>query len=626
MSRLLAWLDDRTGYRSLARALLYESIPGGARWRYVWGHALAFTFIVQVVTGLALWSAYSPSRSTAWESVYFIQHEMTAGWLVRGVHHFTSHVMIVLLVLHFLQVVVYGAYRAPREVNFWIGLVLMLLVLGMALTGYWLPADQRGFAAIQVVMGLLEGIPWVGEPLARLVLGGTEFGHQTLTRAFALHAGVLPALLLVFFAIHYALHRRSGRKTPEAGDRAAATYWPDQWLRNIVVCLAVTAIAVGLAIGNRREGGTFAGAALGAPADVADNSRAARPEMYFLFMYQLLKYLEGYPLVVSAAVLPAAVLMLLALMPIIGRWRIGHGFNVLLAFSLIGGVAALTALSLHDDLNGQTEDSQKFLAAAEAARDKARRAVELAGSPDGIPPDGALAMLGRDPMLQGPVLFRQQCAACHSHFDPTEADAEGPLHVAAVEPTASNLWRFGSREWVAGILNPETIAGPHYFGNTALVEQTMVDFVQTTIGSELESLEGDELAAFRRKIEDVTYAVSAEAQLAYQNGSEAEGEVAERIAAGRALMINDFECIGCHKFHDEGTLGEAPDLTDYASRDWLRGIIRDPTHERFYRDMNDRMPAFAPNSDDAGAALLTPDEIDLLVRWLRREWYEPPTK
>jgi ubiquinol-cytochrome c reductase cytochrome b subunit len=636
MSRLLNWLDARTGCGAFFRAWLYENIPGGARWRYAWGHALAFMFFVQVVTGLALWAAYSPGRNSAWESVYFIQHEMTAGWLVRGIHHFSSHVMVVLLAIHFLQVVVYGAYRAPREANFWLGLILAVLILGLALTGYWLPADQRALASIQVTVGVMDSVPWVGPPLVRLLLGGVEFGHHTLSRAFALHAGLLPALVAVFFSLHYAIHRRHGRKTPDAaGSRNAppTTYWPDQWLRNIVVCLTGVLVALGLTIGLQREGGTFAGAELGAPADVAADALTARPEPYFLWVYQLLKYLEDYPLVIAGVAVPAAVLLVLVLMPLWGRWRIGHAFNVLFALTVIGGIAALTAASVYDDYNGRTDASQQYLAAAQAARERARRAVELAGSPDRIPPDGALTLVARDPKLQGPSLFRQHCAACHSHFDSTTtpAEASGPLTIVAREPKASNLWRIGSRGWVAGILNPDTVAGPHYFGNTAFKEGTMVDFVNGNIGSELSSLEGDELAAFRRKVDDVVIAVSAEAQLpnpaaTSETASETEA-MAARIAAGRAAIINDFQCTGCHKFHDEGELGNAPDLTGYASREWLRGIISDPAHERFYRDTNDGMPAFAPAGAGAeNRALLSSAELELLVRWLRREWYEPNSR
>src|SRR5437868_10164400 len=103
MSRLLDWIDDRTGYRELTRAALYEHIPGGARWRYVWGSTLVFAFVTQVVTGFFLWMNYSPSSQTAWESVYYIQHHMWRRARLRGIHHFTAQAMIVLLVFHLLQ-------------------------------------------------------------------------------------------------------------------------------------------------------------------------------------------------------------------------------------------------------------------------------------------------------------------------------------------------------------------------------------------------------------------------------------------------------------------------------------------------------------------------------------------
>ncbi|MEX2317201.1 MAG: cytochrome b N-terminal domain-containing protein [Pirellulales bacterium] len=626
MSRMLAWLDDRTGCSAVARALLYENIPGGARWRYAWGHALALMFFVQVVTGLALWMAYSPGRNSAWESVYFIQHAMTLGWLLRGVHHFSSHVMIVLLAIHFLQIILYGAYRAPREVNYWLGLVMMLVVLKIALTGYWLPADQRAYASIQVTVNLVRSIPYVGDGLARLVLGGSDFGNQTLTRAFSMHGGVLPALLAVLFAIHYALVRRNGRRTPADADLSkTATYWPDQWLRNVALCVAAVGIAVGFAYFCRPNDAAIVGAGLGAPADVTENSGAARPEAYFLFLYQLLKYLESYPTVVGALAVPAGVLLVLILMPLWGRWKIGHAFNVICSILLIGGIAVLTAVAVRYDFNGETEASKQYLAAIDAAKNKARRVVELAGSPSGIPPEGALAMLRHDPKLQGPVLFRQHCASCHSHFDPAEKDALSE-RIVADPPTAANLWKFGSRQWVAGVLNPETVAGPHYFGKTAFAETEMVNWVKDNIGTKLEELKDEELAAFRRKVEDVTYAVSAEAQLAYENEGNTE-ETAARITAGRAAIVNDFVCTECHKFRDDGGLGEAPDLTGYASREWLAGIIADPAHLRFYRESNDRMPAFAPGGDDSAApSRLRPEELDLLVSWLRRVWYEPAVK
>jgi ubiquinol-cytochrome c reductase cytochrome b subunit len=217
-------------------------------------------------------------------------------------------------------------------------------------------------------------------------------------------------------------------------------------------------------------------------------------------------------------------------------------------------------------------------------------------------------------------LFRQHCAACHSHFDPKEGDS-ADQRVVNREPSAANLWHFGSREWVAGILNAETIAGPHYFGKTKLIDGEMVGWVKDNVGAKLAELEGEEKAAFVRKVEDVTYALSAEADLAYQNGGNTD-ERAARIEAGRKVMVDDFICVECHKFRNDGGLGEAPDLTGYASREWLHAIISDPAHLRFYREDNDRMPAFAPSGDKAPPARLSPEELDLLVSWLRQVWYE----
>jgi ubiquinol-cytochrome c reductase cytochrome b subunit len=276
------WLDDRTGYRELVREALYEHIPGGSRWRYVWGSTLVFTFFLQVVTGLCLWMGYSPSARTAWESVFYIQNEMTFGWLLRGMHHFAAQAMVVLMVFHLMQVVIDGAYRAPREVNFWLGLVLMQIVLGLGLTGYLLPWDQKGYYATQVSTEIMGSTPVVGPSIQRLVQGGAEYGHLTLTRFFALHAGVLPATLVVFLALHIYVFRRHGIHAKIPHRKPHATFFPDQILMDAVACLAVLAAVMTLAV--------WKGAELTAPANPAEGYSAARPEWYYLFLFRFLKF------------------------------------------------------------------------------------------------------------------------------------------------------------------------------------------------------------------------------------------------------------------------------------------------------------------------------------------------
>lgn len=624
MSRLFDWLDHRTGYRAVVHGALYEHIPGGPRWRYVWGSTLSFCFFVQVVTGFVLWAAYSPSAQTAWESVYYLQHQVTGGWLLRGVHHFTAHAMVVLLAIHFVQVVVDGAYRAPREINFWIGLILMHIVLAMALTGYLLPWDQKGYWATKVATNMVGLVPLVGEPLQRLAIGGSEYGHHTLTRFFALHAGVLPSLLMIFLALHVALFRRHGLKVREPLRRPDTFFWPEQFLRDAAACLAVMLVVLVLVLQNYPsvEPGTpiasHLGAELGAPANPAESYAAARPESYFLFQFQVLKYLEAFPPVVGAVIVPGLVLLSLFLMPFVGRWELGHRFNVVWTIALLVGAGVLTAVAWHEDHNGKTAKSQHYLAAVADAEAQAQRAVVLAESPSGIPPTGALALLRSDPKTQGPKLFRQHCAACHNHA-PIEDTGDPSQEIRVEKPTASNLWSFGSRDWIRGILDPKQVDGPHYFGNTAHKEADMVTFVKDTIGSKLADLKGDELAAFRRKIEDVTFALASEAGLIREMADDIPG----RVAAGREAIVNDFACIECHKFHEHGELGLAPDLSGYASREWLTAFISNPAHERFYPETNDRMPAFAPHADNPLANRLSAEDLALLVAWLRGEWYEP---
>ncbi len=207
---LTDWLDSRTGFRRITNDALYERIPSGARFRYVTGSMLVFAFVTQAVTGIFLWMAYSPSSQTAYESVYYIQHQMTGGWILRGIHHFMAQAMVVVMALHLFQVVWDGAYRRPREFNHWLGLILMQIVLGLGLTGYLLPWDQKGFWATNVATNLATLVPVVGKDLQQLAVGGGEYGHHTLTRFFAMHAGVLPAALVIVLIGHIALFRRHG--------------------------------------------------------------------------------------------------------------------------------------------------------------------------------------------------------------------------------------------------------------------------------------------------------------------------------------------------------------------------------------------------------------------------------
>jgi ubiquinol-cytochrome c reductase cytochrome b subunit len=593
MRSLLAWLDRRTGYRGVLRAALYENVPGGARWRYVWGSTLTFTFFIQVVTGLFLWLAYSPSSQTAWESVYFIQYQMTGGWLLRGLHHYTAQAMNVLLVLHLLQITIDGAYKAPRELNFWFGLALLMLVLALSLTGYLLPWDQKGFWATRVATNLVGITPLIGPQLQRIVLGGAEYGHHTLTRFFALHAGVLPAAMVLLIVAHVYLFRRHGLTAKAPRRHLDCAFWPDQVLRDAVACLAVLAVVLFLIL-RPRLSGAEPGVELGAPADPSEPYAAARPEWYFLFLFQFLKWFPGGTEVLGVIVIPGLVMALLASMPLIGRWKSGHRFNLCFLGALFTGIATLTWLAITEDRH--QPDYQAAVATARLQAERTRLLADVVG----IPPAGAVTLLRNDPLTEGPRLFARHCAACH-RYDGTD----GLGQPCREKQCASDLKGYASRAWIAGLLNPTTVASPAYFGSSAHRDGEMVKYVRSSV------------AAFtpekKAQLRQIVAALSAEAQLNSQRDPDTRD--AALIEEGRQMLADGMlRCTECHQFHKPDDHALAPDLTGYGSREWMTSFIANPEHRRFYGKRNDRMPKFGEDN------LLAAPAITLIVDWLRGDW------
>ena len=587
MSDFRSWLDQRTGYKGLLHEALFENVPGGARWRYVWGSTLTFFFVVQVITGLILWMSYSPSSQTAWESVYWIQHQMWGGWLLRGIHHFAAQAMTALLVLHLMQVVIDGAYKAPREVNFWFGVALLVLVLALSLTGYLLPWDQNGYWSTAVSTNLVGMSPGIGPALQTILVGGASYGHHTLTRFFALHAGLVPLFIGLLIVGHVYLFRRHGLTPAQPVRKPDEGFWPEQVLRDAVACLAVFAAVLYFAV---REHG----APLGAPADPAEQFAAARPEWYFLFLFQFLKYFPGKTEIIGAIVIPTLVLLLIVAMPFLGRWRLGHRFNIGLLGVLLAGAGVLTAQAIAADRSdGDYQVSRRV-----ATRD-AERAVQLASG--GVPITGALSVMRDDPYTQGPRIFSRNCASCH-RFD--GHDGLGyPLPADSI--SASDLKGFASREWVRTFLDADSILTRKHWGGTYHAEGDMVGWLGD------HQPETDEQKATR---ENVVLALSAEAQLPSQRVVDQRDRT--RIAAGLAYMRNtDDGCASCHKFQDVGT--DSPELTGWGSREWMIAFINDPEHPRFFGRDNDRMPSFGKEKS------LSDREIAMVVDWLRNDWPTP---
>jgi ubiquinol-cytochrome c reductase cytochrome b subunit len=629
MKLILDWLDDRTGYRALVEEALREHIPGGARWRYVWGSTLTFTFVVQVVTGFALWAGYSPSSSTAWESVYFIQHEMTFGWLLRGVHHFAAQAMVLLMAIHLLQVVIDGAYKAPREVNFWLGLVLMQIVLGLGLTGYLLPWDQKGYYATRVATEIMGSTPGIGPQIQQLAQGGSSYGHHTLTRFFALHAGILPALLVAFLGLHIYVFRRHGITAKQPYRKPDAEFWPDQVLMDAVACLAILAILLLLAV-------KF-GAELTAPANPASGYSAARPEWYYLFLFRFLKFgwvshmgeVTGLGEAFGAVVVPGALMTVIALMPFIARIRGGHRFNVAFLVVTVLGAAGLTGVALYEDWFADTPDGRSFRAAVAQAHKDGQRTVALAQSPTGIPPEGAISLLLNDPLTQGPRLFQTRCSDCHRWngqdglgndvviLDEKNPDAPPKL----VPPKAPDLATFGSRGWIKSALS------------------NFADHMKPTLDATVAPEKAKELAAgtmadwskengplLTKDSNKASFEAIVEFLYAQSGRQDALPQNHPQVLAGREIFktgkLADGElstaCSDCHTMVIPGeneplsTAGE-PILTRYGSEAWLTQMLLNP--DAHYGSSN-AMPAFHGQLSD--------QELKMLSRWIIGDYYLPP--
>jgi ubiquinol-cytochrome c reductase cytochrome b subunit/menaquinol-cytochrome c reductase cytochrome b subunit len=214
-AQVVGWLDERTGMSPFLRGFLYRKVPKGTNWYYTLGTATMFAFLSQAVTGVFLAMYYTPdSPSRAYQSASHITNDVFLGELVRGMHKWGSSIMIILIFLHMGRVFFFGAYKYPRELNWIIGVVLLVLTLMMGLTGYLLPFDQRSFWATVVAVNINASGPIVGPYLADFLRAGAEFGPTTISRFYALHMLAVPGLIIALIGAHLYLVAKLGTTAP----------------------------------------------------------------------------------------------------------------------------------------------------------------------------------------------------------------------------------------------------------------------------------------------------------------------------------------------------------------------------------------------------------------------------
>jgi ubiquinol-cytochrome c reductase cytochrome b subunit len=350
--RVWGWLDGRYKLGSLMDALLHVDIPRAARTYYLGGITLFF-FIVQAITGILLSLYYQPSPDRAYDSILFIMNEVNFGWLIRSVHSWGANLMILFCLLHLLRIFFQGVYKAPREVTWVVGALLLGVTLGFGFTGYLLPWDQRAFWATTVGSEIAGAVPLIGEQLLVFLRSGPEVTARTLSRFFGVHVLVLPASLLVLLGIHLAFVHQQGLADPTRDvepssepeekvvpapevrkERKLLPFFPNYVLDEVIAWYVMLAVLIVLA--------SLFAAGLEEPADPLLTPEHTKPEWYFLFLYQGLKIVPRI-VGVMAPLLGAVVLLML---PFIDRnpHRVPARRRVAIAIGIICvvGIVAFT--------------------------------------------------------------------------------------------------------------------------------------------------------------------------------------------------------------------------------------------------------------------------------------------
>jgi len=211
MERMGAWFDRRLQLAAPVREALEHPVPReSASWFYVFGSAALTVFMLQLVTGILLALIYEPSAGGAWNSLQVLNHRIPLGWFIRALHGWGSNFMVAIVLIHMVQVFLFGAFKFPRELTWLIGVLLLLLTLGMAFTGQVLRFDQDAYWGLGIGASISSRIPVLGPWIVQLLLGGPIIAGATLSRFFALHVFVIPGSLIAFIGIHLLLVLKLG--------------------------------------------------------------------------------------------------------------------------------------------------------------------------------------------------------------------------------------------------------------------------------------------------------------------------------------------------------------------------------------------------------------------------------
>jgi len=318
------------------RELTNEPVPYHLkRWWFALGGTPAYLFIVQIFTGILLAFYYEASPSTAYQSVEFITREVSFGWYIRGVHKWAATLMIVAVVLHQIRVFFTGAYRRPREINWMIGMCLLICVLMTGFTGYSLVFEQLSFWGATVGANISDTIPLIGGFMKRMMLAGDSYNQATLSRFFVLHAAILPVTITMLVAMHITVIRLQGVtefrfKDEESGAPKTFNFFPDHLYTEVMIGLVLMILLSALA--------TIFPATLGEPANPLQTPEIIKPEWFFYVAFRWLKLFSG-----TAAVLSMGfIIFVMFAWPLIDGWVRKH--TKFQEFSVFVGILGALAI------------------------------------------------------------------------------------------------------------------------------------------------------------------------------------------------------------------------------------------------------------------------------------------
>lgn len=445
---MLTWLDQRTGAVSATKSFLTEDVPGGASYWYAFGSATLFAMILQIATGIFLCFYYAPSTSTAYESTKYIIEKVPAGHFVLSLHYWGASAMIAFMAMHLLQVLLWGAYKKPRELQWIVGVILFILTLVLGLTGYLLPWDLNALLASRVAINIAGNAPILGPAVLHLLQDGNGISTLTINRFFGVHVWLVPALLLLLVGAHLAIFRWNGAAGPpldEAPKLRPGRFWPDQMFMDTVLSFVMFVIIVALSF--------WSPVPLDAKADPNNSQFVPYPAWYFLALYALLDVVGKLPpQVVQTATLfatiigPTLLIVLLFILPFIDRnpsrrlsrrpWVLG-----LTALTMVGAIG-LSFYGQYNVVDGQLRNGlvgPSALAATSAQGLQAQTPVTGTAGTTGGGTGNAPASAGA-----GATVFTANCAGCHG--------AAGTGQPGLFPPLAHNAFVTGDPKALIGVL------------------------------------------------------------------------------------------------------------------------------------------------------------------------------